>query len=426
MRRTHIVALAVLAVLAVVAYLPVFTQPLVEDDYPNIEIARGFGPPHLWGEMFGHPIFRYRATFWVLTWAVDRLFGTSPLVFYLAGLTLHILCTWLVYALGSWRMVTWRVSFIAACFFAVYEGHQEAVMWYSGCAELLLFFFGVASFLCWVRFIERQGGLHWYALAALCFVLALLSKESAVVFAPLLALAIPGSRKGRKALWWWLPFAGAAACVFALIFSARSYSFRFQDGSFSLSAPFWITLPASFARLLWPWGILAAAALLLWKRAEFRGRALFAALWMGLALLPYSFLTYMHRVPSRQVYLASAGLALLFSAGFRALHSRIRRRPILAGVLAVAIAANTGYLWTKKRRQFLDRAAPTQALLALVQRTAGPVYMQCYPGPPIVYEAAVRLMERKPASILIWDSARAGEAAAVFCYSSRIRSEPRP
>ena len=36
-----------------------------------------------------------------------------------------------------------------------------------------------------------------------------------------------------------------------------------------------------------------------------------ALVWMGLALVPYSFLTYSTQIPSRQTYLASAGLALL-------------------------------------------------------------------------------------------------------------------
>lgn len=45
---------------------------------------------------------------------------------------------------------------------------------------------------------------------------------------------------------------------------------------------------------------------------------------MALALLPYVFLTYQTRVPSRHTYLASAGLAMLAGA---ALHRLAGARP---------------------------------------------------------------------------------------------------
>jgi len=38
--------------------------------------------------------------------------------------------TWLLYALGEWKGIGYSASFLwAAAFFAVYEGHQEALMW---------------------------------------------------------------------------------------------------------------------------------------------------------------------------------------------------------------------------------------------------------------------------------------------------------
>ena len=36
-------------------------------------------------------------------------------------------------------------AFWAAAFFAVHEGHQEAIVWYSAISELLVFFFGLGS-----------------------------------------------------------------------------------------------------------------------------------------------------------------------------------------------------------------------------------------------------------------------------------------
>jgi len=419
MRRDHAAILVVLAALTILAYLPMFQQPLIQDDYPNIEQAREFGPVSGWPALLSSEVFRYRATWYATTYWVDRWFE-APAALYAVSLALHILCVWLVYALGAWRLVGWRISAVAAAFFAVQEGHQEAVMWVSANVELLMFLFGVLSLLCWVRVVERKSGWWWYAASLASFAVALLSKESAVVFAALLMLPLLGAQAPRRALLWWLPFGALAAADLWLILSARAISFRFQDGSFSLTAPFWITLPVSCARLLWPWGLLAAVVLLLLRAKQHSQVVRVAALWIVLASLPYSFLTYMHRIPSRQTYLASLGLAWIVAAGFWALQSRLRlhRSAVVAAVVAVVLASNIGYLWTRKRRQFAERAAPVEALVALARKTDGPIYMRSFPDPQMVYESALRMRVQKPI-VLIWDAAGSGQAAAEFRWPRR-------
>jgi len=413
-RRNHAGILLGLAALAILAYLPIFHQPLIQDDYPNIEQSRQFGPASGWPSLLSNGVFRYRATWYVLTYWVDRWFE-SPAAFYAVSLALHILCVWLVYALGAWRLIGWRISAVAAAFFAVQEGHQEAVMWYSGSAELLMFLFGILSLLCWARVVDKKGNWKWYAASLLSFAAALVSKESAVVFAALLVLPMLGSRAARRALLWWLPFGALAAADQWLIFSSRAYSFRFHDGSFSLTAPFYITLPVSCARLLWPWGLLALLVLLVLRAKQHRQVVRVAALWIVLSFVPYSFLTYMHRIPSRQTYLASLGLAWIVAAGFWALQSRMRlhRSAVVVAAVVVVLASNIGYIWTKKRQQFADRAAPVEALVALAQKTNGPIYMRSFPDPQIVYESALRMRVRKPV-LLIWDAAGSSQAAAEF------------
>ncbi len=421
MGRTHATILALLALLAILAYLPLFHQPLLEDDYPNLEQAQKYGPPSGWHSMWSDPIFRYRATFWVLTWMVERISGPSPAVLYSTGLLLHILCAWLVYALGGWRVIGWRVSSLAAAFFAVAEGHQEAVMWYSASAELLMCLFGLAGLWCWIRFIDQRRGARWYAAALGFFVLALLSKESAVIFAALYWLPVWAGRPVRRRRVLWLGFAALAAIDIMLIFASRAYSFRFQDGSFSFSAPFWITLPVSLARMLWPIGLVALLAVFLLRVKPFRQLLVMAEVWAVLGLVPYVFLTYMHRVPSRHTYLASVGLSWLVAAGFLALQARLRlhRTGVLALTGAIIITMNIGYLWTKKREQYLQRAAATEALIALARNTSGPIYMRCYPSVPVVYEAALRLRLGRPATQLRWDDPPPD--ATDFCFTAETR-----
>jgi hypothetical protein len=138
------------------------------------------------------------------------------------------------------------------------------------------------------------------------------------------------------------------------------------------------------------------------------------------AFVPYSFLTYMHRVPSRQTYLASLGLAWIVAAGFWALQSRLRlnRSAVVAAVVVMVLAVNIGYLWTRKRQQFADRAAPVEALVALAQRTGGPIYMRSFPDSAIIYPAALRMRVRKPVT-LIWDADHKAQAAAEFRWPEK-------
>jgi len=393
--------LVILALLALIAYIPTLWQPLLEDDYPNIAQARTLGL-----RIVTDPIFGVRSTSFLLMDGIYTLFGMHAAAYYAALILLHILNTWLVYALGYWSEIGYQVSAYAAGFFAVFEAHQEGIMWLSGATEPMLFLFGVAAFLCWLRFCAGRGWL-WCLAAVLAFIGALYSKESAVILVALFALP-------RRKLPWLAPFAAIAAAFAAHVFHTRSYSFRFNDGSFSLHAPFWLTWPNSFARLFWVWGLLAIVTLLVLKPEHWKTRLAIGLAWTGLALIPYSFLTYSTRIPSRQTYLASAGVALIVGTALAAI---AHRRAILATACALILIQNVGYLWTRKRAQFLARAAPTDQLIALARKTDGPIYVECFPRPRIVADAAVELTTGR--TDLIWDPAQARSAAATFCYSKK-------
>lgn len=413
----------ILTALVLLAYLPALTQPLLEDDYPNIVQARVYGPVSGWTEMFHDPVFRLRTTSWVLLNGLYGMFGMHAPAYYAVTILLHILNTWLVYGMGVWRALGYELTAWAAGFFAIYEGHQEAVMWVSASNETLMLVFGLLSFLAWIRFIE-SGKLLLYLASISAFCLALLSKESAVIFVPLLALTLAFERRNvGRSFACLLPF-GALALLAALsIVGTRSYSFRFQDGSFSWHAPFWLILPNNFARLLWFWGLLCLIAISIWKPSGYRRIVGIGAGWMAIGLIPYSFLTYSTRIPSRQFYLASVGLCLIVGFALQNFYRRYwpRRRGAVIAACALILCANVIYLWTKKRAQYLERAAPTEQLIALARRTRGPIYVQCFPRPPLGAESAVQLMTGRPASDLVWNPAEAASrhAAATFCYKGR-------
>src|SRR5690349_11555185 len=139
--------LAILAALAIFAYLPLFQQPFIEDDYPNIQIANAQGI-----HLLQTPVFAARTVGFLVLHGVYAMFGMQASAFYAAMILMHILNTWLVYALGSWQRIGYAISFWAAACFALAEGHQEATMWLSAVWEQTQFLFGIASLLCWILF----------------------------------------------------------------------------------------------------------------------------------------------------------------------------------------------------------------------------------------------------------------------------------
>ena len=421
-RRRTILLLLALAALAVLAYWPTLAQPFIEDDYWNISLSWKLGRLSAWHDMIASQ-FRPRITsIWYMD-AAWHAFGLRPAPYYALNIGLHVLCVWLVYALGCWRQLGYRLAAWAAVFFAVYEGHQEAIMWFSACNETLQFLFGVAALVCWRRFLDAGAGRRraagWYAGAVACFALALISKESAVIFGPLFLLPLVPADARRRAPWV-LPLLGMAALGVWSIFALRARSFRFHDGSFSLHAPIWLVWPDNLARLFWAWGLAGLVCVAVWGWRKHRPIAILGLAWAGATLLPYCFLLYWKRVPSRQFYLPSLGVAWIVAAAILTLRERFprARRGLTALVVAVMLLTNIGTLWTRKRRQFLDRAQPTEQLIALARRSTGPIYVRCFPRDRVIAEQAVRVGASRPATDLIWDEAEARTrgATASFCY----------
>ncbi|MFN2492298.1 MAG: hypothetical protein ABR501_05365 [Pyrinomonadaceae bacterium] len=418
-KSRNLITLFLISLLAVISYIPALRQPLIEDDYPNIRLARTYGRLTGWPRMAQDDINRVRATTFVLTHWIERSFGLQPAAFYGFSILLHMVNCLLLYALGRWEAIGFRVSAWSAGFFAIYEGHQEAVMWYSACNELLLFLFVMLSLVSWLIFLEqKRHRWMWYVTAILFFILALLSKESSVILIPLLALPLLLPEIKLRSLLFLLPFAVVGIIYGALIFQTHNHSFRFHDQSFELSAPFWETWTKSFFALLWPWGWFAVTALFVWRAAP--RLLVLAAAWVSISFVPYIFVSYVHRVPSRQTYLASAGLALLVGAALVALRDRINPARVWMSVLLVAIVLfhNVTYLWTRKHKQFLKRAEPTEQLIAFTRNHNGVIYVRCFPRPAIIGDAAVEVMLGKPSGTLIWDYGEAQRlnTAATFCY----------
>ena len=409
-------AVALLVLAAAVPYLPFLTLPPISDDYLQLGYSRNYVSREHWPEFASDALYRCRATSLVLTYWLDQLFGDGALPHRAASIAVHVLNVLLVACLGRWSRIGWRISLPAAFFFALREGHQEAVVWNAAIHDLLVFFFGNLTLLAWVGWL-RTRTLPRMAAVLLLFILALLSKESAVVLPPLmLALWWLEGRPPRTPAWI-IAAAFAVAGVYAWAsFQASATHLHLNDGTFSWNAPVVRTVLFSGWRLLLPWGI-AACLVVLPRRTGFACGALAFSI---VALLPYSFLTYTDRVPSRHTYWAGLGVSLLIAAAALTLWDSRKAwlRPA-AIILACAFAVhNTAYLWTRKLPQYRIRAEATEEFLRFAAKTGPPVAIGCAPYRLEVFEFAAALKLNWPrGSVTPYDKASPSAADRVFCYT---------
>jgi tetratricopeptide (TPR) repeat protein len=163
------------------------------------------------------------------TFALDwKIGGGRPFLFHLVNLVLHAAVTWLLYLLlqtvlrsppdGKPERKT--VAFACALLFAVHPIHTEAVASIVGRAELLAAGFLLAAWILHIQ--DREIG------ALLCFLLALLSKESAVVFLPLVAIGDYASGKWKPASRY-LRIAGLTLLYLGVLWKVQGGHFGMAD-----------------------------------------------------------------------------------------------------------------------------------------------------------------------------------------------------
>jgi len=332
----------------------------------------------------------------------------------------------LVYALGAARRIGWRLSALMAIFFALQERYHEAVIWYSALPELLVFCFGLLTLLFWIRWLNSpEPAALALAPALACFCLALLSKESAVtVVLLMLIFVVSESSQRRRPLLALLPFGLLAAVDLVLVFSGQDRNSHFVDGTFSLQTEALKALIGSAIRALWIWGIVGLIVMLVFASRKRYGLMTLALCWILITLIPYSFLTYMPRIPSRHHYLAAVGVSLILALAATTLKERIERRWII-GLCALLIGVHhISYLWAVKYPQFRERSEPIEALLQYMRREQGrPVVIRCFPYSIGEARKAVMIRLGEPEANLILDTTSSNADLPSFCAQDQIKNQ---
>lgn len=192
-----------LFVLAILAFSNSFPGSFIGDDLSivknnplvaNIDLKAIFTSDY-WGRDANSGLFRPLT---ILSFAINRLLlGPSPAAFHAVNVLLHGLVTVMLYLVLRRQAVFARIAWFAAALFAVHPIHTEVVNEAVGRAELLAAL-GVFSAL-WCCGLKRGAGA--WLLAGIAYLLALLSKEHAVVLLPTLMLLDRVSGRWQGGRW---------------------------------------------------------------------------------------------------------------------------------------------------------------------------------------------------------------------------------
>ncbi|NMC69048.1 MAG: hypothetical protein GYA57_03150 [Myxococcales bacterium] len=148
-------------------------------DFWHVSTADPVGEQH--GLLYYRPVV-------TLAYALEfQLFGEAPFGYHAVSLLLHLVCVllafgWLRRRLGEGPGGT-AAALVGAALFAVHASRPESVSWVSGSTDLWMVLFVLSGLWLWDRASSRAAA----AGATLCFALAVLSKETAVVVPVLLA-----------------------------------------------------------------------------------------------------------------------------------------------------------------------------------------------------------------------------------------------
>lgn len=226
MRGSRLLLITLLA-LAAVTYLPSLRNDFVnfDDDVlvTDNPYVRSLSPSNL-AAIFTRPLTNIYHPLTFFSYALDfRLWGLSPFGFHLTNYLLHLATTALVFRWMTVFAGSLPAAFTAALLFSLHPMRVEAVAWIAGRKDLLAGFFFMASLLAFEHW-AREGKRRMYATALGLFLLAGLSKATAITLPAVLVLADYLHRRlpSRRVLLEKIPFFAVSAVLAAVAVASRS------------------------------------------------------------------------------------------------------------------------------------------------------------------------------------------------------------
>ena len=138
----------------------------------------------------------YRPMF-IASFMLNSQFGSSPLVFHLGSIFLHIVAAYFVFWLFLELGFKKEISLFSSLLFAVHPAVTPVAVWVPGRIEAILAIFTLLSFIMFIR-LSRTGDWRYLAGFLLSFAAALLTKEVVLSLVPILFFYYLMHRKEKR------------------------------------------------------------------------------------------------------------------------------------------------------------------------------------------------------------------------------------
>ncbi len=375
-----------LTLMAVIPYAPTLMNGFVYDDdtqvlnnpyIQNFHHLREIFTTTVWSYIGAQGVTNYYRPIMTLGYLLcHELFGRVAFGYHLVNVLLHAGVVLLLFGVTARLFSSHRVAFVASALFALHPAHTESVAWIAAVTDLELAFFFLLTFWCFLAVARPEGkrSERYLAAMAVSFVLALLSKEQAMMLPPLATVyehfyrpdrhtTTPVQKASRYGvLWllalayvlfrirflgalapvtqistmtWWQVMLSAAALtgqyVFKLLWPARLCAFYVFEKTTCLAQP----------RALAGVATLAALAGLLAYLSRRKAVACFGLLWFAATLAPVLNARWMaaNVFAERYLYLPSVGFCWLAGwAGVLLWERAALHPPALRSAVAVVAA----------------------------------------------------------------------------------------
>ncbi|MBI1883295.1 MAG: tetratricopeptide repeat protein [Chlamydiae bacterium] len=244
--KKHLFSLLFIVVVILIAYANSFQNHFVWDDDLLIVQNQYLQSPHHISNFFTENIFKgsdHESNFWrplqLISFFMDqKIWGANAYGFHLTNLLLHILASLEVYLFIFLLFRRKGLALLTSLLWALHPIQTEAVTYISGRADPLAAYF-ILSSLCLYLYHRQRASLLAYLGSLISFVLALLSKEMALMLPVYLMLfETVLYQKGEKKFWniflRLLPFIS----IVSLYISLRLTVLNFSDSPLIQDNPF--------------------------------------------------------------------------------------------------------------------------------------------------------------------------------------------
>jgi len=330
--------------ITIVSYFPSLENSFVYDDRFFIEEN-----PHIRNfknipAFFLNPIEKSTGMHWsgiyrpirTISYALDyKLWGLESFGYHLTNLLLHILNIIFVFCLAQALSGNKTVTVLTTALFALYPAHSEAVHWLGARADMLAALFSLPAIIFFVRYL-RGSRYRDYCFFLLLFIIALFSKEIAIMIPVVCILISLLLDKKKKIVYYLIPL--SIAFLYFILRQAVMKELLQKEwwgGSFYTNVLTVLTIvPFYLSSLIWPYRlsvdytfdipsslldanvlisltVLVGAALYIlccWRRKRM---VIFGLCWFILFLLPaLNIVPLTVLVADRFLYLSSIGIFL--------------------------------------------------------------------------------------------------------------------